>query len=268
MLLLPLMAWGLALRGHQNGLRIPEVREIDLAYDNLPAELNGYRIAHLTDLHVSASARRWRTEAIVRRINELKPDIIVCTGDIVDGCVKTQGDDVAPLCDLTAHDGVYYCTGNHEYYLDSANWLRQYREWNFRLLENDCVFPRPSLALAGVPDHVGQRWKQSPAPDVSAAFAAATNGEFRVLLMHRPFDPKAKVDETPYDLQLSGHTHGGIMPVLNWIVKGLNGGYVRGLYAEEDGKRIYVSPGAGQWSGFPIRFCNDSEITLVTLKRK
>lgn len=266
LLLLPLMAWGLALRGIYNGLRVPEVREIVLAYDNLPPELDGYRIAHLTDLHVSASARRWRTEAVVRRINDLWPDLIVCTGDIVDGRVETEGPDVAPLCDLTAPDGVYYCAGNHEYYLDSENWLQQYREWNFRLLDNECAFPRPSLAVAGVPDRVGFSREVAPEPDAVRAFAAATNGEFRVFLMHRPCDRLSRTDEASFDLQLSGHTHGGIMPVLKWLVKGFNRGYVRGLYAEDGGKRIYVSSGAGQWAGFPIRFCNDSEITLVTLR--
>lgn len=263
--LLPLLAWGLSLRGVYNGIRVPEVHEIAIAYKNLPAELDGYRIVQLTDLHVSASARRWRTAEIVRRVNALKPDLIVCTGDIVDGRVAFEADDVAPLRDLSAPDGTYYCTGNHEYYLDSENWQRLYRDWNLHFLQNECVFPRRTLALGGVPDRMGAGKRLAPEPDVTKAFEAATNGEFRVLLMHRPCDNENANPRATSNLQLSGHTHGGIMPILDRIVKFHNHGYVRGLYSRDDQSKVYVSSGAGQWAGFPIRFCDESEITLITL---
>lgn len=263
---LPLLAWGMSLRGVYNGIRVPDVREITLAYKNLPAELDGYRIVQLTDLHVSASARRWRTAEIVRRANALKPDLIVCTGDIVDGHVATEADDVAPLRDLTAPDGVYYCTGNHEYYTDTENWFQLYRDWNFRFLENECVFPRRALALGGVSDRAGAKKDLAEEPDVTKTFASATNGEFRVLLAHRPSDAKKDYPRTTCNLQLSGHTHGGIMPILGWLVETYNRGYVRGLYSLEEQAKVFVSQGAGQWAGFPIRFCDDAEIVLITLK--
>ena len=266
--ILPFLAWGLSLRGVYNGLRFPDVREIELAYENLPVELDGYRIVHLTDLHVSAAARRWRTEEIVRRANGLNPNLIVCTGDIVDGTVACESGDVAPLRGLSAPDGVYYCMGNHEYYRDAENWLRQYRDWNFRILQNECVFPHDKLALGGLPDRAGLKNDLSPEPDLAETFAAATNGEFRVLLAHRPCDSQGEFPKTSYDLQLSGHTHGGIMPVLSQIVKVYNRGYVRGLYMLGERTRIYVSAGAGQWAGFPLRFCNDAEITRITLKAR
>ena len=264
LLVLPVVSWGLAIRGVFNGLTVPSVREVELAFANLPAELDGYRLVQITDLHVSAAARRWRTQAIVDKVNALRVDLIVCTGDIVDGKPEDRKRDVEPLKDLSAPDGVYYVTGNHEYYGDVEEWQALYRDWNFRFLENECVFPRPALALAGIPDATGGKRGLASTPDVTAAFAAETNGAFRVLLAHRPGDPLPRI----YDLQLSGHTHGGIMPVLSSLVKVYNHGFVRGLYNLGGKARLYLSSGAGQWAGFPIRFLDDSEITLITLRSR
>jgi predicted MPP superfamily phosphohydrolase len=102
---------------------------------------------------------------------------------------------------------------------------------------------------------------------LDAAFSMATNGEFRILLQHRPYINHGNAKEK-FDLQLSGHTHGGIAPLLSSLVKWNNNNMVRGVYNHPNGGKIYVSPGTGQWAGFPIRFFNDSEITLITLRKK
>ena len=142
---------------------------------------------------------------------------------------------------------------------------------NIRFLANACAIPRPGLAVAGVPDRAGRERGLDAVPDPRGAFAAATNGEFRVLLQHRPKGAEENCREVGVDLQLSGHTHGGIAPLLSWLVKLHNGGYVRGLYpahGRSGDRYLYVSPGSGQWAGFPMRFFNDSEITLLTLRRR
>lgn len=270
---LPVLAWGLAAWGLYNGFCVPAVHEVELKYSDLPASLDGYRIVQLSDLHCSSAARRWRTQAVVDKVNALKPDLICLTGDLADGKASRIARHLEPIKELRAKDGVYACTGNHEYYHDYYGWTMHFYEKarDIRFLANACAIPRPGLAVAGVPDRAGRERGLDAVPDPRGAFAAATNGEFRVLLQHRPKGAEENCREVGVDLQLSGHTHGGIAPLLSWLVKLHNGGYVRGLYpaAGRSGDRyLYVSPGSGQWAGFPMRFFNDSEITLLTLRRR
>ena len=271
---LTILAWGLAAWGLYNGFSVPAVHEVELTYAALPASLDGYRIVQLSDLHCSSAARRWRTQAVVDKVNALKPDLICLTGDLADGKASRIARHLEPIKELRAKDGVYACTGNHEYYHDYYGWMSQFyaKALNIRFLENECVFPHEGLALAGVPDEAGFRHMGLvPERDWWESFAAATNGEFRVVLQHQPKYVLQNVRECDVRLQLSGHTHGGIAPLLSWLVKLHNGGYVRGLYPAPGrlGDRyLYVSPGSGQWAGFPMRFFNDSEITLLTLRRR
>ena len=276
LILLPVLAWTLSARGVWNGVKIPDVKEIEVDCPALPAALDGYRILQLADIHVSASAPRWRTEALVAKANAAGADLIVCTGDIVDGDPAQRRADVEPLKDLKARDGVWFCTGNHEFYNDWDAWRVLYDEWGIRFLHNECVFPHEGLALGGVDDYQvrsalsgGYAW-----PDAKQAFSAATNGEYRVLLQHRPEGVGANVFHG-VRFQLSGHTHGGVMPLLNFLVSWHNDGFVRGLYRiSDDGAasgpagRLYVSPGCGQWASFPIRFFDDPEISVLVLRRK
>ena len=272
--LLPIAAWGLASWGLYNGFSVPAVHEVELAYADLPASLDGYRIVQLSDLHCSSAARRWRTEAVVEKTNALKPDLICLTGDLADGKASRIARHLEPIKELRAKDGVYACTGNHEYYYDYFGWMSQFyaKATNIRFLTNECAFPHEGLALAGTPDEIGYRFGGIAGErDWSRSFDAATNGEFRVLMAHRPEFVNMYVRECDVRLQLSGHTHGGIAPILNWMVGMSNGGYVRGLYPApgRSGERyLYVSPGCGQWAGFPMRFFNDSEITLIILRRR
>ncbi len=265
--LVPIFAWGLSAVGIYNSLKVPVVNEVVFENSRVPACLDGYRIVQISDLHVSAAARRWRTEAIVEKANELNADLVVVTGDIVDGTVAKRRRDVEPLKDLTAKDGVFFCEGNHEYIFNWHAWRAQYEKWGLRLLENEGVPLRPGLYVAGVSDPAARRGG-APWPDARQAFVAETNGAFRVLLQHRPNFSDLNV---PVDLQLSGHTHGGIAPGLTWIVARYNNGFLKGFQPRSgdcscDGA-VYTSPGTGQWAGFPIRFFNDPEITVITLRR-
>lgn len=269
LVVIPVLAWGLAAVGLWSGLRLPDVVETELEFPDLPSALDGYRILQLSDLHISASVRRWRTEGIVARANAAGADLIVVTGDIADGEPKLLADDVEPLRNLRAKDGVYFITGNHESYGPWGLWNRLYTEWNLRFLHDECVFPRPGLALGGFDDAQTWRFKPDDGSDVATLFAAATNGEFRVLLEHQPGFARTNFASGRVDLQFSGHTHGGIMPVLASLVARCNDGFLRGAYPmAREGAWLYVSPGSGQWAGFPVRFLDPSEITLVTLRRR
>ena len=268
--LLPAVSLAVATVGLWNGICLPDVREVEVRYPDLPDELDGYRIVQLSDLHVSAAARRWRTQAIVDRANALGADLVCLTGDYVDGYPKDRRTDIEPLRDLRAKDGVWFIPGNHEYYFDWQGWMEAYREMGFRFLVNSCVFPRKSLALAGVSDPAAWR-PETPCPmaempDVAKAFAAATNGEFRVLLQHQPKWAVENERDHGVRLQLSGHTHGGIMPVLSLLVRSHNEGFLRGLYDVGRGK-VFVHSGSGQWAGCQLRYFDPAEIVVITLRK-
>ena len=264
-------AWTLSAWGLWSGVKVPAVHEFELEYPDLPVELDGYRIAQLTDLHASNAARGWRTKAVVDRANATGADLICLTGDYVDGEPRKCGEALEPLAELRAKDGVWAVSGNHEWFGWHDGWWKVYDRLGIRFLSNECVFPRKSLALGGVHDFRvevrGGKLKREKYPNVGKAFAAATNGEFRVLLQHQPRAAQTNLEGHGVRLQLSGHTHGGIMPILSRIVGAANGGFVRGIYRFGTSV-LYVSPGCGQWAGFPMRFFDPSEIAVITLRRK
>lgn len=267
LVLLPI-ACGLSAYGIWNGIKLPEIKEVRLGYSNLPSSLEGYRIVQISDLHVSAAACRNRTEAIVRLVNELKADLICVTGDLVDGSSSKQAMNLEPICSLEAKDGVWAIDGNHEYYFDRPAYRRLYESWGLKFLNNTSVCPHPGLTLAGVSDVAAERWGEA-LPSAAKAFFDCPEDTFKLLLEHRPSHARDNAAALGVDLQLSGHTHGGIMPGLDRVVALANGGFIRGFYRLGSGEQyLYVSPGTGQWAGFPIRFFNDSEITLITLTRE
>lgn len=267
-LALPLVAWLLASWGFWSGVKVPDVHEIEMPFTDLPAELDGYRIVQLSDLHASSAARRWRTQAIVDKVNALGADLVCLTGDYVDGECSKYGDVLEPIADLRGKDGVWAVTGNHEWFDWQRGWWAWYERHGIRFLGNECVFPRRSLALGGLHDFGLRRRKSAAAyPDVAQTFAAATNGEFRILLQHQPRMAHANLSAHGVRLQLSGHTHGGIMPILSLLVGRANDGFVRGAYWIGN-SALYVNPGCGQWAGFPMRFFDPAEIAVITLRKK
>ena len=271
-IVLIVFAAALALWGIWEGVRIPPVRQVEVLCPGLPQSFDRYRIVHISDLHCSPAARRGRFERIVERVNALKPDLVAITGDFVDGTVAERFDDLAPLADLRAKDGVLGCTGNHEAYWDWCRWLGS--------LENlGIVFPEVSgvhvtrrggdmLAVGGLIDsafcHMGDG--AILYPTVKDAFANSPDGAFRILLYHRPYTKAIGSESADVRLQLSGHTHGGAMPVLRWLVERSNEGRSRGVYEFAPGRFLHVSPGTGQWAGFPLRLCTSSEITELILR--
>ena len=256
------VAAGTAAKGVYDGVRLPDVVEVELEFPDLPPAFDGYRIAHLSDLHISAAARADRTAGVVRLVNECKPDLIAITGDFVDGTADRRSVDVAPLADLRAPDGVVGCTGNHEYYSGWADWRDVFRSYGIRVLENERLLVRrgdQTLAILGENDPV------SHDSDIQIAAGMVPHWAFRILLAHRP---TRLAEHAAYGvrLQLSGHTHGGAALGLDRFVARANEGHVRGIYREH-GLTLYVNSGTGQWAGFPTRLGVAPEITLLTLKR-
>jgi len=241
------------------------IKEVAVAIAGLPAKMNGLTLVQLTDLHVGAPLIRPFVQQVVDRTNALSPDVIVITGDLIDGPVAVLADQVAPIFELRARHGVFFITGNHEYYSGVAEWTAYLREHGIRVLENERVAidaePGVGIDLVGVPDLEARRFEGSAKPDLAAALAGRDRGRPAILLAHHPrqFDEAAAAGIA---LQLSGHTHGGQIFPFGGVVA-LAEKYLAGLYRRDDAQ-LYVSRGTGVW-GPPMRLFAPAEITRIVL---
>ncbi len=253
----------------KTGLEAPQVRRVQVPLARLSAGLDGLRIVQLSDLHVGWLLRRSFVSEVVRRVNSLKPDIVVITGDLVDAGVPQLQGDVAPLADLRARYGVYFVTGNHEYYAGVEPWLSHLPRLGIKILGNERVTIGEGdavLDLAGVHDY-GSGHEARPAghgADLAKALLGHDPSRELVLLAHQP----KQVDQAAQHgvgLMISGHTHGGQIWPWTYLVR-LNQPYVSGLHRHQGKTWVYVSPGTGHW-GPPMRFGTSAEITELELHR-
>jgi uncharacterized protein len=232
--------------------RGPLVRRVRVPLAKLPVA--SYTIAHLTDVHIGPLIGREFAEQLVTRVNALNPDLIVITGDLVDGRLSELAPHIEPLRELRARDGVYAVTGNHEYYWNAAAWLDHIRSLGIRVLRNQHVTIADAFELAGVDD-------SSVSEDVPAAVAGRNSQLPLVLLAHHPRTIERAVT-AGVDLQLSGHTHGGQLLPLGWLAR-LFDPQVSGL-GRFGTTWLYVSEGTGFW-GPPLRVGTKCEIAAITL---
>jgi predicted MPP superfamily phosphohydrolase len=248
-----LFASGAALAG---GLSAAEVKRVRVALKKWPRALDGYTIVQISDIHVGPTIGRAFIEDLVRRVNALNPDLVAITGDLVDGSVEELGDLVRPLAELRAKDGVFFVTGNHEYYSGAEQWMHFLTTLGIQVLKNERVEIK-GFDLAGVHDWSAGGF--SEAPNLARALAGRDPARPCVLLAHQP-KQIVEADERGVDLQLSGHTHGGQLFPFRYIV-GLQQPYVAGLHVHGRAQ-IYVSSGTGYW-GPPMRLLAPAEITRI-----
>ncbi|NTF35074.1 metallophosphoesterase [Rhizobium skierniewicense] len=258
----------LAAIGVAQAARLPPVRDLTVEIVNLPPAFDGYRIVQLTDLHISRLFPQPWARAVVQRTNALDADLIVVTGDFIDGSVAARTRDVAPLRDLAAPDGTWFIPGNHEYFFGYEAWMRRLTGLGLRPLVNSHTVLRrgtDKLVLAGLTDLSASETGNAP-PDLNAALANAPSNVAVLLLDHQPkHAPEAA--RKGVALQLSGHTHGGMIRGLDRIIAMANGGYVSGLY-DVSGMNLYVNNGTALWPGFALRLGVGSELTRITLRPK
>lgn len=245
--------------GLYGGLKAPAV--VTVTHPTPSGAMKGLRLVQISDIHASHTIRRPMVERLVAMVMALKPDIVVLTGDLVDGSVPMLAHDVAPLADLSAPLGTYFVTGNHEYYSGVHPWVEKVEELGFTVLLNSHRilhhngFP---LVMAGVTDFHADRLVPEHASSPRKALAGAPMDAYRILLAHQPLSfPEAQAEHC--HLTLSGHTHGGQYLPYTWAVH-LAQPWVAGLY-EEAGHRLYVNRGSAFW-GPPLRLGSPSEITL------
>ena len=263
--------WALAAAVTVAGLvvarRRPRVVRVDIPVTNLPAALHGFSIAQISDVHVGRTIKRRFVERIVALVNGLKADLIAVTGDLVDGSVQELSPHTAPLAGLAARHGAFFVTGNHEYYSGEPAWTAEIRRLGLRVLKNEHVVlahDGASLVLAGVTDSSAHHFDAAERSDPAAALqgSPADTGA-RLLLAHQPNSAGAAA-RAGFDVQLSGHTHGGQFWPWNLFV-GFFQPFTGGLYRLKS-LRIYVSRGTGYW-GPPNRFGVPPEITHIRLVR-
>jgi predicted MPP superfamily phosphohydrolase len=253
--------------GVANAIRVPPLHDVEFAIDGLPPQFDGYRLLQLTDLHISRLFPAAWTHEVVARSNAAGVDLIVVTGDFIDGSVAMRRADVAPLAELRAPDGVYAIPGNHEYFFDYADWMRHLAGLGMRMLPNaHTVLERGAgrMILAGVTD-LSARGAGQPGPDLNAALSGAPRGVPILLLDHQPREARRAAGRG-VALQLSGHTHGGMIRGLDRLVARANSGFVSGRY-DVGGMILYVNNGTALWPGFALRLGVPSELTRITLRR-
>ena len=252
--------------GFINARRRPAVRNVDVPIAGLPQPLHGFSIVQITDLHIGSTIRRRFVQSVVDVANRQEPDLIVVTGDVVDGRVDDLREHTAPLAQLRARHGVFAVTGNHEYYSGAGAWIEEFARLGMSVLMNRHVVLEHGaapLVVAGVADYSAHHFDRSHRSDAARALEGAPSRAAapRVLLAHQPRSADA-ADAAGIDLQLSGHTHGGQFLPWRWAVP-LQQPYTAGLHRHGQ-MWLYVSRGTGYW-GPPKRLGAPSEITRLRL---
>ncbi len=257
----------LASIGVHQATRVPQVKDIEVAIQNLPPQFDGYTVLQLTDMHISRLFDEPWARAVVDRSNALGVNLIVITGDLIDGPLSARTRDMEPLRDLHAADGVYVIPGNHEYFFDNEAWMQYFSSLGMKRLTNSHVLIERDGAhfvLAGVTDLSAPR-TGLPGPDLKQALAGAPVNTPIILLDHQPRNARQAASKG-VALQLSGHTHGGMIRPLDLIIARANEGFVSGFY-DVDGMQLYVNNGTALWPGFALRLGVPSELTRITLRR-
>jgi predicted MPP superfamily phosphohydrolase len=260
------VALGTAGAGAYVANAAPVVRRVPISLPRLDPALDGLRIVTFSDAHLSATYGGRRFERLVEIVNGQRPDVVAIVGDLVDGSVAELRDDVAPLADLVSEQGVFFVTGNHEYFVDTRDWLRHLPTLGVEVLHNERVAIRRGAAsfdLAGIDDRTAAG---SGVPGQGADLGAALDGRDDrtpvVLLAHQPVMVE-QARTAGVDLQLSGHTHGGQLWPFDYVIR-LDQPAVQGLSRYGD-TQLYVTAGAGYW-GPPMRVGATPEVTVVELR--
>jgi uncharacterized protein len=252
--------------GYLMARRVAPVVSIDVPLAGLPDALHGFTIAQISDIHVGSTIKRPFVEAIVDRVNLLRADMVAITGDLVDGSVRDLTGDTAPLGRLASRHGTFFVTGNHEYYSGARSWIAELQRLGAQVLLNEHVVldhDGEFVTIAGVTDFNAHHFEPAHQSDPAAALRGAPGASPKVLLAHQPRSA-AQAQRAGFDLQLSGHTHGGQFWPWNFFVR-LQQPFTAGLHRL--GRMwVYVNRGTGYW-GPPMRFGIPSEITRIRLVR-
>ena len=254
------------------------IKEITIKTTDLPESFDGYRIVHISDIHArSFSGREKHLQRAMDKINELKPDMVAFTGDLITMTPDELESHAHALGSMKARDGIFSVLGNHDYsmYSDAGPEARQKHMeilisaeealgWDLLMDENRIIRRgADSIALIGVQNTSPSR--HFPSKGNLTRASKGTEGMFRILLSHDPMHWEAEILGQNYPLTLSGHTHAMQFSFLGWSPSSLMFKQFRGLYTRGD-QSLHVNPGLGE-TIFPARVGVRPEITLLTLTR-
>ncbi len=242
-----------------------QINTYRISVPSLPKSFNGFRVVHLTDLHLGFLVSESFIQGVVAKSNSLKPDAIVCTGDYVHAWDSTKEiEKVWPiLSKLNAKYGVYSILGNHDHWADtetSLEWLRR----SGQSVRHTCkpIYKNKERILIG---GAGDYWEDDL--KIDPCFSSSDKGDCRILLAHNP-DSIDTVFETPLSLVLSGHTHGGQVSIPFYgppVLPVNNKRYSSGLIETKKG-HLFISRGIG-WAIYPVRFNCYPEIAVLELTK-
>lgn len=219
------------------------------------------RVVQISDVHLGVMIGKWRLKRMLAAVSAARPDLLVATGDLVDGQPHRFNGLVGMFRELSPRYGMYAVLGNHEYYAGLDTSLAFFNNAGFRLLRKEGVEIFPSFALYGVDDPAGARWGDTSGSDEQGFLPKENERPFTLLLKHRPAIHAESRGR--FDLQLSGHVHKGqIFPfnILTYTSFPVNSG----MNVLEDGSILYVSRGTGTW-GPPVRFLAPPEVTVIDI---
>jgi predicted MPP superfamily phosphohydrolase len=256
--------------GMAQALRGPSVVPVKLTIPTLPVSFKNAKITQISDVHIGPLLHRDFLVKIVEQVNATQPDFIFITGDLVDGTVDQLRHHIEPLRDLRARDGVYFCTGNHEYYSDVETWIPHLESLGIHVFKNsNVIIKRKSeqnldehLMIAGVFDIQANRFSKDYSSDCDHAAKSDIPVAAKLLLAHNPQSITAAA-AAGFHVQFSGHTHAGQFYPFSWITQ-LILKHSEGLYKINDVTQLYVNRGTGYW-GPPNRLGKPGEITVFTL---
>lgn len=243
----------------------PLVRHIDLSLKNLDPRLQGLKILQLTDIHIGPTIGQRFMQNLVKVAQQENPDLIVITGDLVDGYVEQLQAEVAPIFDLHCPLGVYFVTGNHEWISGALPWIEFLKQGGIQVLQNEHVrlsYQGANFNLLGVEDWDAHRFDPRYKADLAKAYQHIDPSLFSILLAHQP-KAATHADQLKIDLQLSGHTHGGQIFPLHALIA-YDQKYNRGVFTLNH-LVLYVSQGTGYW-GPPLRIATRAEISVLRLQ--
>jgi uncharacterized protein len=239
------------------------IRVVDTPIKDLNPALSGLRITQISDIHIGQAVNRKRIEQIVDQCNSIKADLIAVTGDLADGDAEQLRETAAPLATLQAQHGVWFVTGNHDYYSGVDPWCKLAKELNMNVLINESQqinYQGQSIQIAGITDPSGGVFKKGHSPELKRA-RGDQPADLRILLAHQPNCAKTAA-ALGFDLQLSGHTHGGQYFPFNILIR-LFQRYVAGSYQVGD-MALFVHRGTTWW-GPPMRLGSRHEIAVIRL---
>lgn len=263
-----LLSCMLTLVGRFEAFKTPRIKPTKVPVTDEHFFLKNFNIAQISDLHIGRGLPLSFVKRVVEKTNSVQPDVIALTGDIGDANPEDHEAELTELAKLKSKIGIYYVPGNHEYYWNVHAWMDAFEKLGFKVLINRneiLSIKQGKLMIAGVPDASAGASVPGHLCSPKQAIIATAGDEdqtYKILLSHQPQVAEAAA-LAGFDLQLSGHTHGGQFFPFNWIVNFVHR-YPRGLHRVKQ-MHLYVSQGTGFW-GPPVRLGASSEISLISFK--